>query len=203
MKQREAWKLFSDELGGEYLESKHFKMPRVVLPYKNFNICLDTYVVSTGQSTITYTRMRAVFINKEEFAFKTYKEGFFAKIGKALGMPDIEIGDVQVDNKLIIKGDNEYLIKDLLSKEDIKNNLISIKKINLNVEKKSFEDNSHMYRESVLNQTITGVVKDVELLKSWYQLLASVLDGMIELNITEDTAPENEVFKDREKTRKE
>ena len=114
MKQKEAWKLLSDELDGEFIAPKTLRTPKVILPYKNFKICLDTYTVSTGQSTITYTRMRTLFVNKEEFSFKTYKEGFFAKVGKALGMPDIEIGDIDVDNKLIIKGENEYLIKDLI-----------------------------------------------------------------------------------------
>lgn len=195
MKQKEAWKLLSDELDGEFIAGKGFKSPKVVLPYKNFEFCLDTYTVSTGQSTVTYTRMRTIFINKEELWFKTYKEGFFAKIGKALGMPDIEIGDIDVDNKLIIKGYSEHLIKDLLSRDAIKEKLINIKKINLRTEKKVYDNNTHLYRESVLNQTITGVVKDVELLKSWYYLFASVIDGMIELDITEDTAAENKVFK--------
>ncbi len=198
MKQREAWEQLSSELNGEYIESKAFKVPRVILPYKNFKICLDTYTVSTGQSTITYTRMRTIFINKPEFTFKTYKEGFFAKIGKALGMADIEIGDVDVDKKLIIKSPDEYLVKDLLIRDDVKAKLLEIKNINLQIEKKFYEDAGHMYRESTLNQTVTGVIKDVELLKSWYYLFTAVIDGMMALDITEDTAPENIVFKDKQ-----
>lgn len=197
MKQKEAWKLLSDELDGEFIAPKTFRTPKVILPYKKFKICLDTYTVSTGQSTITYTRMRTLFVNKEEFSFKTYKEGFFAKVGKALGMPDIEIGDIDVDNKLIIKGENEYLIKDLLSRHDIKEKLLSIKNINLKTEKKVYDNNIHLYRESVLNQTVTGVIKDVELLKSWYYLFVSVIDGMIALNITEDIPAENVIFKEK------
>ncbi len=195
MKHKEAWKLLSDEFGGEFIAPKKFRAPKVVLPYKSFKFCLDTYTVSTGQSTVTYTRMRAMFINKEDFSFKTYKEGFFAKIGKALGMADIEIGDIDVDNKLIIKGENEYLITDLLSRDDIKEKLLSIKNVNLKVEKKFHDNNTHLYSESVLNQTVTGVIKDVEILKSWYHLFVSVIEGMIELKITEDTATENAVFK--------
>lgn len=199
MKQKEAWKLLSDELNGEFIAPKTFRTPKVILPYKNFKVCLDTYTVSTGQSTITYTRMRTLFVNKEEFSFKTYKEGFFAKVGKALGMPDIEIGDIDVDNKLIIKGENEYLIKDLLSRDDIKEKLLSIKNINLKTEKKVYDNNIHLYRESVLNQTVTGVIKDVELLKSWYYLFVSVIDGMIALNITEDIPAENVIFKEKDR----
>ncbi len=196
MKQKEAWKQLTDEIGGNYIESKHFKVPKVELFYKNFKFCLDTYTVSTGKSTITYTRMRTLFINKPEFSFKVSKEGFFAKIGKALGMADIEIGDAHIDDKLLIKSPNEYMVKDLLSKEKIKENLLAIKNINLYVEKKTYDNSSLLYTESVLNQTVTGVIKDVELLKLWYNLFAAIIDGMIELDITEDVAAENSIFKE-------
>lgn len=203
MKQREAWELLTEELGGNYIESKHLKVPKVELPYKNFKFCLDTYTVSTGKSTVTYTRLRAIFINKLEFRFKVYKEGFFAKIGKALGMPDIEIGDAHIDNKLIIKSPDEYMVKDLLSIDDVKERLLSIKNINLQIEKKSFGNASHLYRESTLNQTVTGIVKDVDGLKSWYYLFTAIIDGMLALDITDDTVPENIVFKDKKPKNKE
>jgi len=196
MKQKEAWKILCEELDGEYIESKHFKVPRVELYYKSFKFCIDTYTVSTGQSTITYTRMRTIFINKPEFRFKVYKEGFFQKIGKALGMADIEIGDAHVDDKLIIKSPDEYMVKDLLSKEKIKEQLISIKNISLKIDKKFYENASQLYREGTLTQTVTGVVKDVEILKSWYYLFSAIIDGMIDLDITEDVVPEHSVFKD-------
>jgi len=140
--------------------------------------------------------MRTIFINKPEFRFKVYKEGFFQKIGKALGMADIEIGDAHVDDKLIIKSPDEYMVKDLLSKEKIKEQLISIKNISLKIDKKFYENASQLYREGTLTQTVTGVVKDVEILKSWYYLFSAIIDGMIDLDITEDVVPEHSVFKD-------
>ena len=197
MKQRDAWKMLSDELGGNFIVSKHFKVPRAELIYKNYLFCLDTYTVSTGNGAITYTRMRAMFINKEEFSFKIYKESFFSKIGKFFGMADIEIGDEIVDKKLIIKSDNESMIKDLLLREDIRQKLTDIKYINLSIEKKLYDNKEHLYKESVLNQTQVGVIKDVELLKSWYYLFAALIDGMIEMDIAMDAAPENVIFKDK------
>ncbi|MBN2880026.1 MAG: hypothetical protein JXN65_10420 [Clostridia bacterium] len=191
MNQKDSWKLLADEMGGNYIATKLLKVPKVELNYKSFRFLIDTYTVSTGKSTITYTRMRTVFINKEEFRFKIYKEGFFQKIAKALGMPDIEIGDAQVDDKLIIKSPVEYLAVDLFSKPSIKEMLIGVKNLNLSVEKKFYDNTEMTYKESVLNQTVTGVVKDIEILKSWYNLFSAIIDGMIELNITEDTEPQN------------
>ena len=73
----------------------------------------------------------------------------------------------------------------------IKEMLISVKNLNLNVEKKFYDNTEMTYKESVLNQTVTGVVKDIEILKSWYNLFSAIIDGMIELNITEDTEVQN------------
>ena len=56
-------------------------------------------------------------------------------------MADIEIGDAHIDDKLLIKSPNEYMVKDLLSKEKIKENLLAIKNINLYVEKKTYSYN--------------------------------------------------------------
>jgi len=197
MNQKDAWKKLCDDIGGNYIVSKRFKIPRVELKYKNFLFCLDTYTVSTGSTTMTFTRMRTMFINKEEFTFKMYKEGFFAKIGKFFGMEDIEIGDEIVDKKLIIKSRNEFMVKDLLSDEKIRQKLRDIKYINLSIEKKMYDNKEQLYKESVLNQTQAGIIRDVELLKSWYYLLAAIVDGMINQDITMDIAAENTIFKEK------
>lgn len=191
MKQKEAWKSLAQETNGQYSESKVFKVPNVEIYHKNFKFILDTYTVSTGQSTITYTRLRTVFINKPLFTFKIYNQGFFSKVGKAFGMQDVEIGDTKIDDKFIIKSNDGFMIKSLLLKDSIKEKLLNIKKVNLNVSKKTFTNNNHMYSENILNQTVVGVIKDVEILKSWYYLIADILDELIELDITQDTAPDN------------
>lgn len=199
MKHSDAWKILADDVGGNYIESKVLKIPQVELIYKCFKLHLDTYTVSTGQSTITYTRLRAIFINKPEFTFKAYKEGFFAKIGKALGMADIEIGDTLIDNKLIIKSNDESIAIQLLSKDEIKEKLLGVKNVNLNIPRKAYKNNSHMNIESTLTQTNTGIIKDIKMLKSWYYLFMVLIDGLIDLGITEDTEPDNCIYKEKSK----
>ena len=60
---KEVWKQLSEEINANYIEGGLFQSPRVEYKYRNWIIYLDTYTVSTGKSSITYTRMRAPLIN--------------------------------------------------------------------------------------------------------------------------------------------
>ncbi len=87
-------------------------MQAVVGPW---TVTLDTYTVSTGKSSVTYTRMRAPYINSEGFRFTIYRKGVFSGLGKMLGMQDIEVGDPEFDEAFIIKGNNEPRVQHLFA----------------------------------------------------------------------------------------
>ena len=118
---QEAWKQLPQEIIGNYIEGNFFKGPRIEYKHKYWTIYFDTYTVSTGKSTITYTRMRAPFINTKKFNFKIYKRGIASNIGKALGMQDIEIGYDYFDNDFIIKGNDEILLRRLFQNHKFRN----------------------------------------------------------------------------------
>ncbi|MFE3845895.1 DUF3137 domain-containing protein, partial [Thermoplasmatota archaeon] len=85
---KEVWKQLSQEISSNYIEGSFLKDPRIEYKHKYWTIYLDTYTVSTGKSTITYTRMRAPFINTKKIYFKIYRKGIASNIGKVLGMQD-------------------------------------------------------------------------------------------------------------------
>ena len=74
----EVWLQIAKDIGGLYKDGGIFG--RDVLRYQagDWEITLDTYTVSNGKSSNTYTRMRAPFVNKDGLYFKIYREGFFA-----------------------------------------------------------------------------------------------------------------------------
>jgi len=118
---KEVWKQLSEEISASYIEGGYFKDPRIEYKHNIWTIYLDTYTVSTGKSNITYTRMRAPFINTKKLFFKLYRKGVFSNIGKALGMQDIEIGYDYFDNDYIIKGNDEILLRRLFQNHKIRN----------------------------------------------------------------------------------
>ena len=87
----EIWSQLSKEIGADYQQGSLFKAGKVILSHRQWEIILDTYTVSTGNSATTYTRMRVPYVNKDGFRFRIYRKNIFSGLGKLLGMQDIEI----------------------------------------------------------------------------------------------------------------
>ena len=72
------------------------------------------YTVGSGKNQRTYTAFKIKTTNRYSYTLAMYKEGFFSKLGKGLGMQDIEIGDPDFDKQFIIKSNDDYFIKEIL-----------------------------------------------------------------------------------------
>ena len=72
------------------------------------------------QESITYTRMRAPYINPEGFRFTIYRKSIFSDLGKFLGMQDIEVSDPDFDEAFIIKGNDDSKVQSLFSDSTIR-----------------------------------------------------------------------------------
>lgn len=186
----EIWSELSREIGAEFEEGGMFKNGKVVLSYRYWEITLDTYTVHTGSSHITYTRMRAPYVNMDKFRFKIYQKNIFSSIGKAFGMQDIEVGDIIFDDKFIIKGEPEHLVGALLANGMIRQLIQEQKGIRFQIKdsegvlKKYFpEDVDELHFE------VVGVIKDKERLKKMFDLFKLVLDGLCHIGMASETMP--------------
>lgn len=194
---KEVWKQLSEEINANYFEGSFFKGPRIEYKHNNWTIYLDTYTVSTGKSSTTYTRMRAPFINQKKFLFKVYRKGVFSNIGKALGMQDIEIGYDYFDNDYIIKGNDEILLRRLFQNHNIRNLIEKQSRILLEIKENEgrfgpkFNDN-----ESELYFVTIGVIKDKERIKNLFELFVKIIDELETIGITVNQAPEVKLYKE-------
>ena len=194
---KEVWKQLSEEINANYIEGSFLKGPRIEYNHNNWTIYLDTYTVSTGKSSITYTRMRVPFINSKKFLFKIYRKGVFSNIGKALGMQDIEIGYDYFDNDYIIKGNDEILLRRLFQNHNMRNLIEKQSRILLEIKDNEgrfgpkFNDN-----ESELYFVVIGVIKDKERIKNLFELFVKIIDELETIGITVNQAPEVELYKE-------
>ena len=69
----------------------------------DLQVLVDTYTVSTGKSSSTYTRIRAW--GDQPAALVIAPEGLVARFGKALGASDLEVGDPAFDDAVILRGE--------------------------------------------------------------------------------------------------
>ncbi|GAA0179570.1 hypothetical protein SH2C18_24140 [Clostridium sediminicola] len=194
---KEIWKELSERINANYIEGSVLKKSRVEYSHKSWTIYLDTHTVSSGKSSTTYTRMRAPFINNNKFCFKINKKGLLSGIGKAFGMQNIESGYDSFDKDFIIKGNDELVVKDLLQDKNIRNLMQNQPKMNLQIKDSqgvlgpSFNEN-----ESELYFKVVGVIKDIDRLKSLFQLFIKILDNFELKGITLNHAPEVKLYKD-------
>jgi hypothetical protein len=195
--QKEVWRQLSAEIGAEFIKGGLFKGDKVEATIKNWTVTLDTFTVSTGKSSVTFTRMRAPFTNEEGFRFTIYRKGFFSTVGKFLGMQDVEVGgpkfesleplfglpsyvdpqviesgDPEFDREFIIKGNDEAKIRALFKQLKIRELIQSQPSILLQVKSGKNKGADELYFQ------VTGVIKDLERLKLLFELYEEVLTGL-------------------------
>ena len=175
----EVWRQLSEEIGAEFVEGGFWKGSKVQAHVGPWTVTLDTYTDRRRESHVTYTRMRAPYVNPEGFRFTIYRKGFFSDLGKLLGMQDIEVGDPEFDEAFIIKGNDERQVRDLFSDPKIRQMIQDQPKIRLEV-KDSEGWFGPKFPEDVdeLHFQVVGVIKDVERLKALFDLFAAVLDQL-------------------------
>jgi hypothetical protein len=191
----EVWKQLSEEINGDMVNGGFWKGNRVEGRHNNWIIYLDTYTVSTGKSSVTYTRMRAPFINNDNFYFKIYKSGFFSDVGKAFGMQDIEVGYEDFDRDYIIQGNYESLVIKLFSNPKIRELITYQPRIKLEIKKsEGFFGPTFIENENELYFLVTGVIKDIYLLKKLFELFSEVLDELELIGSVSGEAPSVQLY---------
>jgi hypothetical protein len=147
-----------------------------------WTVTLDTYTFSAGHSHITFTRMRAPYVNPEGFRFTIYRKGFFSDVGKLLGMQDIEVGDPEFDDPFIIKGNDEGKICGLFANPKIRQMIFAQPKIRLEVRDSEGWFGSKFPQDvDELHFQVVGVIKEVERLRSLFDLFAAVLNHLCKI----------------------
>lgn len=191
---KEVWQQLAEKIQADYVNNGFWAGDRVEAHVDNWVVVLDTYTVSTGKSSITYTRMRAPFVNLDNFYFKIYRSGIFSELGKIMGMEDINIGYEEFDEDFVIKSNSEEKVKQLFSNENIRYLIQEQPKINLEIKDDEGFFRAH-FPEGVdeLYFQVTGVIKDIDRLKELYELFAEVLKELCSMGSASDEEPRVEL----------
>ena len=179
----EIWSQIAYDLGAEYNGGGFWDRDYISYQHGEWEIILDTYTQSTGKSSVTYTRMRAPFVNRDGLYFKVYRSGFFSNMGKYFGMQDIEIGDEYFDKDFIIKGNDQFQIARLLAGDDIKALIELHPRIHFEIRddegvftKKYAEGVDELYFQCV------GVLKNKNQIKGLFDLFAFTLERLVDID---------------------
>lgn len=175
----EVWTRLSDEIEADFVDGGFLRGDKIIAKVKNWVITLDTYTVSDGKTSTTFTRMRAPYVNKDGFRFKIYRKGFFSNFGKLFGLQDIEVGFSEFDEEFIIKGNDTEKLCKLFSNFKIRELIQLQREISLEVK----DDEGWFGIEfpqgvDELYFQVYGIIKDVDRLKNLYYLFAEILNQL-------------------------
>ena len=184
------WQQFASAIGGNFSEGGFWKGSRVDAIHNKWIVTLDTYTVSNGKSSTTYTRMRAPYMNPDGFSFKIYRKGIFSDLGKMLGMQDVTVAYPQFDEDFIIKGNDEVKLRRLFANEKIRGLIEQQPEIQFSVQdnEPSFWSNRDFpVGVDELHFHVIGLIKDVERLKLLYDLFSETLDELVRMGSASQT----------------
>lgn len=211
----DVWKELCNEIGGKFIPGHIGQATKVEVKVKDWTVTLDTFTVSTGKVTVTYTRMRAPYINKDGFRFTIYRKHFFSALEKLLGRQDVEVGGPiferlqplfgtagyvdkaqiesgypEFDRDFIIQGNNVDKVRALFKNWKIRDAIEAQPEIFLQVK----DDEGWFgkdFPEGVdeLYFKVTGVIKDINRLKVLYELFAEVLNTLCHIGSAYEDDP--------------
>lgn len=187
---QDIWQQLSAEIGATYVDGGFWQGDKVQAQHGDWTITLDSFAVTTRHSTTTYTRMRAPFVNQDGFRFTIYRKGIFSGLGQLLGMQDVIVGDPELDDDFIIKGNDEQKLRALLSNPDLRALLHLQPSLYLTV-----KDDEGWFKTAFpegvdeLYFHVLGIIKDVERLRMLYELFTKTLDQLCHIGSAYENDP--------------
>jgi hypothetical protein len=188
----EIWSRLAEEVNGRYVDGSFLKGALVEVSHDEWTITLDSYAVSTGKTTVVFTRIRAPYVNPDGFRFSVSRAGMFTEIAKWLGMQDIEIGIEEFDRDFVIKGTNEEKLRALFANPRIRELIIAQKSLHFGVKhERGLFRKDESPEVDTLEFHVPGIITDIERLKLLFDLFAETLDELCRIGSAYERAPES------------
>jgi len=185
---RQIWKQLAEQLQGEYVKGSFMKTDRVEAYHGDWMIVLDTFVIDK----MVFTRIRAPYINRDDFTFKIYREHLGHKISKAFGMKDVEVGHPEFDKDFIIQGSDERKLQMMFANPSIRQLISWQPKILLELRRDAPIFSKPKFPDDVneIYYQVTGIIKDLDQLHDLFELFGHTLDHLCAIGTAYEDDPD-------------
>lgn len=185
----EVWRHVAGELGGHVVTGPK-KAERLEVPHGEWLIVTDIHTQSTGEGTVTYTRVRALFQRAAPFRLSVTKRTPFHSIGALFGYRPVPMMYPQLDRALFIRADRADLARSLLRGTGLGQQLM---RDPLKLEVTRPERRIRRIAGDAVGEVRilkSGIRRDVSEVRSMVQACMQTLDGLARLGIA-GGAPED------------
>ncbi len=190
----EIWRQFAAQVGGQFVSGGLWQPDHVVARCKEWTLTLDTYTEPVGRAPVTYTRLRAPYVNQDGFRFVIYRQGLFSRIAKHLGMQDVIIGDPAFDERFILQGNDAAKLRALLADTLLRQLIAYQSEFCLEVKDDEGWFGAHFPAgvDELCFQVI-GDITNLDRLKALYDLFAETLDQLCRIGSAYAQDPQTEI----------
>lgn len=183
---REIWSQLCERIDADFFEGRRRQHDRVEAFHGEWIITLDTFLVDD----VTWTRMRAPYVNRDDFIFLIFKENILHRIGKAFGMQDVEVGYPDFDKEYVIQGSDRRKLQMMFANPDIRD-LISFQPsmyLALRRDSPIFRKKFPKGVNEVYYQAM-GTITSLERLYDLYELFTATLDHLCAIGTAYEDDP--------------
>ena len=176
---RQAWHAVAAALDGQCVEGAKPVKDKAVFQHLHSTIVLDTFTVNNGQTSVTYTRIRAPFTGSDDFNISVTRRNWFSRFNIVLRSRTIRVGSRRFDEKYVTRTNNEGRARLLLNSSEVRSLIMAQPSLDLEIRRPSWSRRRKLSdgARDVVVQT-TGVVTDPVRLENYVMLVAHTLDQL-------------------------
>lgn len=184
---RAIWQQLCERIDADFFKGKWTRPDRIEAFHENWMITIDTF----NTDKVIFTRIRAPYVNRDDFTFRIFREHLGHKIGKAFGMKDLEVGYPTFDRDFVIQGSDERKLKMMFANPDVRELISFQPKIHLELRREAPVFTKPRFPEDVneVYYQVVGVLKDIEQLHDLYDLFALLLDHLCAIGTAYEDDP--------------
>lgn len=181
---REAFRQAAETLDATFIPGKRSLGDEVHWKHGPWQLILDTYTESNGQSSVTYTRARALYVAKEDFTLRVSRRSFGTRIAEFFGFHGLLVGDQVFERKYTIKSTNDPRTRSLMTGRRLRELIMLQPSLRLDIRRLSWMKRRKR-GEGVRTVTVrtTGVIKDPDRLSNYMLLVAHTLEQLVRIGV--------------------
>jgi hypothetical protein len=184
---REIWSQLAEQLDADFFKGSLLKPDRVEAYYGEWMITLDYFTVDKT----VFTRIRAPYVNRDDFTFKIVRQNIGHRIGKALGMKDVTVGYPDFDRDFIIRGSDERKLQMMFANPHIRELISYQPQIMLQLRREAplFQKPKFPHDVNEIYYHVGGILKNLDQLHDLFELFSHTLDHLCAIGTAYEDDP--------------
>lgn len=182
---RRARQELADRLGGQLLKGKRDTADVVVVEHGPWTVRLDTYVVSTGYTTVIHTRVRCLAHRRQAFGLVVRPRTALDRLAEALGFRGMPGGDRDFRARYVATGKPAPVLRALLA-SSLPEAFRARDALRLDVKKASRKERRSWGADTVaLSVQTLGILTDVDALAALFEVATVAVEEMARTGVVE------------------